>query len=154
MRLVLLIGLAIALTACSRDDAADPGTVRQKFVPVTASDAAHRSPSWSEMHPSPDGDKSVTWMQAYVGVDDTIPVREEGKQLFQLHIAEGNDETLSIDLIAGPDSQRFELHRDRGIGVNLPIGSFVVTFPSLKVAAKPGETATSSQVMLLVHHTR
>lgn len=114
----------------------------------------HKSPSWSELHPSPDGDKTVTWMQANLGVGDTVPIIEGGKKLFQLKLADGSDDRLTLELIAGPDSQRFDLRREGSIGINLPIGSFTVTFPTVHVSAKPGEQPSSPQVMLLVHHQK
>lgn len=89
---------------------------------------------------------------AHAGIGDSFPIKEEtGRCLFEILVRDGDDDHLLLQVNSVEGSQKIDLFRDKPVSVRIGNWNYDLAYPSVTVAAAPGETPTTSQAMLLVH---
>jgi hypothetical protein len=158
--LVLLTALGIHTSLAADEDkpSAPPaeGAARMRFVPggpPAKGSSDYKGASYSALVPGPG--KGVLWLQAHAGIGDTFPVRDKaGMTLFEVIVAEGDDDHLVLEVHSKEGSKKIDLARDKAGAVEVAGIKYVLSYPSISVGAAPGEKPTTNKAMLIVMRRR
>jgi hypothetical protein len=135
--------IALLLCGCAARDINKAQSVRQHFVPAPGKGA-----SWSRLAPH-DNNSGVSWGQAWAGIGDTFPVQDEnGRKLFELLVATGDDNHLLVEARSTEGAQRIDLQRDKKMPVQIAGAAYELLYPSIYVRA--ADKPTTSKAMLIV----
>ncbi len=131
---------------------AESKTVRLRFVPggPPAKGAADfKGASQTALGPGPQ--KGVLWCQAHAGVGDHYPVMsKEGVTFFEVLLAEGDDDQVVLEIRSKEGAKKIDLPRDKPRSVEVAGIKYDFLYPSVFVAAVPGEKPTTNKAMLMV----
>ena len=143
-------------------DQAKPGpppaevAVRMRFVPggPPAKGATDfKGASWTALGPGPE--KGVLWCQANAGVGDKFPViDQQGVKLFEVLLADGNDDHVVLEIRSKEGAKKIDLPRDKRGTVKVAGVKYDLLYPSVSVGAVPGEKPTTNKAMLMVTRRR
>lgn len=154
MKYFLLPALLLALLGSALADEPKAGTVkaRLRFVPdggAWKGETAFEGASWHNLGPGLE--KDVLWMQARAGLGDKFPVQEKDRvTLFEVALLEGNDDRVVIEVRAKGGAQRIELPRDKPAPVKVAGRKYELRYPTLSVAAAPGENPSTNKATIQV----
>jgi len=126
--------------------------VRMRFVPAgpPAKGATDfKGASWTALGPGPQ--KGVFWCQATAGVGDKFPVIDkQGVKLFEVLLADGNDDHVVLEIRSKEGAKKIDLPRDMPGAVKVAGIKYDLLYPSITVGAAPGEKPTTNKAMLMV----
>jgi len=150
--LPLLLPLLFVQTSAKEPKATGDVKARLRFLPEGGSwkgETPFKGASWHNLGPGLT--KGVLWMQARAGVGDKFPVGEkDNATLFEVAVAEGNDERLVVEVRAKEGVQRVELPRDTSAPVEVAGAKYELRFPTVSVAAAPGEKPSTNKATIQV----
>jgi hypothetical protein len=151
---VLALGVHIGSAAETEKPGAPPTqvTVRMRFVPggpPAKGSSDFKGASCTSLVPGPE--KGVLWCQAHAGVGDQFPViTETGEKLFDVLLAEGDDDHVVLDIRSKEGVKRINLPRDKAGSVEVAGIKYGLSYPSVSVAAAPNDKPTTNKAMLMV----
>ena len=132
--------------------AAKQQSVRMRFVPGTPprkGSVDYAGASQTDLGPGPV--KGVLWCQAHAGVGDQFPVIDkEGVKLFEVRLAEGNDDRVVLEISSKEGVKKIDLPRDKRGAVKVGGIEYELLYPSVSVAGTPDEKPTTNKAMLMV----
>jgi hypothetical protein len=126
--------------------------VRMRFVPgdpPAKGSSDFKGASCTSLVPGPE--KGVLWCQAHAGVGDQFPViTEDGVKLFDVRLAEGDDDHVVLEIRSKEGAKKIDLPRDKAGSVEVEGIKYGLSYPSVTVAAAPNEKPTTNKAMLMV----
>jgi hypothetical protein len=163
--MIVLLRLFLVLCACNQcmaDEAAKPAAVagerksaqqltREEFNPgggPARGETGFQGASWSALGR---GFADDIMMQARAGIGDKFPVAEKGKDpLFEVILENGTDDHLVLQIVSHERDQKVRVPRDKPVPITVAGSKYVLSFPTLRVAAAPGEHPSSNKVTIFV----
>ncbi|MHC4478749.1 MAG: hypothetical protein ACYTEL_24205 [Planctomycetota bacterium] len=143
----VIILLGFFVSSCAVDENLKSSTVRQQFEPID-SEVSDRGANWTALVPAPDR-PGAFWVRAHVGIGDTFPVQEkDGRRLFDVVIAEGNDDQLLVEVRCQAGMQRIDLPRDKTVTVEIEGNRYEWYYPSTYV--NPDGRTTTDKAFLII----
>ena len=152
MRLLITL-LCLALCGLNLEATNPPETsVQQKFVPVKSTDG--NGAIFSELHQFPTNDSKTLAVQANAGIGDQFPVQEKGQPaLFEVFVADGDNDHLMLEIRTKGDPQKIELKRDKSVEVQIDGIKYRFLFPTVSVSSAAKAT-TTNQAFIIVGRDR
>ncbi|MEO7319007.1 MAG: hypothetical protein ABIZ56_08470, partial [Chthoniobacteraceae bacterium] len=127
-------------------------TVRMRFVPggpPAKGSSDFEGASFTDLGPGPE--KGILWCQAHAGVGDQFPVMsKEGVKLFDVKLAEGDDDHVVLEVRSKEGAKKIDLARDKRGSVKVAGIEYELLYPSVSVAGTPDEKPTTNKAMLMV----
>lgn len=109
-------------------------TVRRIFRPTAE---VAKGASWSQLfHMSGSGDKNLLTALITAHLGDKFPVQKDGKTLFEVRVAAGNDEQIVVEVLASDRKTTHTLIRDKPVQVEVDGRKFTLQYGSTVVASE------------------
>ena len=109
-------------------------TVRRIFRPTAE---VAKGASWSQLfHMSGSGDKNLLTALVTAHLGDQFPVQKDGKTLFEVRVAAGNDEQIVVEVLARDRKTTHTLVRDKPVQVEVDGRKFTLQYGSTVVASE------------------
>ena len=150
----MALGVHAGLAADKNKPSAPPAevAVRMRFVPggpLAKGSSDFKGASFTELGEGPV--KGELWCQAHAGVGDTFPVIDKkGVTLFEVLLAEGDDDHVMLEIRSKEGAKKIDLPRDKAGSVEVAGIKYGLSYPSVSVAAAPKEKPTTNKAMLMV----
>ena len=126
--------------------------VRVRFVPgggPMKGSSDYKGASCTTLTQGPD--PKALWLQAHAGVGDKFPVQDDGGvQLFEVLLQKGDDDHVVLEIQSKEGRKEVNLGRDKKRSVSVGGVQYDLAYPSVSVAASPGEKPTTNKAMLMI----
>jgi hypothetical protein len=126
--------------------------LRMRFVPggpPAKGSSDFEGAAFTDLGPGPE--KGVLWCQAHAGVGDEFPVIDkQGVKLFDVRLAEGDDDHVVLEIRSKEGAKKIDLARDKRGSVKVAGIEYELLYPSVSVAGTPDEMPTTNKAMLMV----
>jgi hypothetical protein len=124
------------------------GAVRQRFVPQKKGKDEGNHASGTKLSRGMLEPGQLTAM-AHLGLDDVFPVRDEhGQKLFEIHLTDGNDQHLVLEIRAKEVVQKIAVACNEATDVVVGGLKYELYYPATEVG--PNDPPTTAQAMIII----
>ncbi len=150
----VILSMCMSIASCvARERTLPSGVVRLRFVPDSPPHSPLESSKgavWSGFAPGMFGGPGRLGLMAHAAIGDKFPVaHENGNQLFEVRLKDGNDDYVVLEILAENDPRELNIQRDKKKTLTIDGESYDFYYPSVEVAATENISTTNKAQIVI-----